>query len=46
MTEKIILGFGDNIDYEVVWNSEVFEKLIDRYGIHQDELSTDIEINS
>ncbi len=46
MKEKIILGFGDNIDYEVVWNSEVFENLIIRYGIHKDELSTDIKINS
>ena len=42
MKEKIILGFGNNIDYEVVWNSEVFENLIIRYGIHKDELSTDV----
>jgi ADP-dependent phosphofructokinase/glucokinase len=46
MKERIALGFGNNIDYEVVWNSEVFENLILRYGIHEEELSTDIAVNS
>jgi ADP-dependent phosphofructokinase/glucokinase len=45
MKEKIILGLGDNIDYEVVWNSEVIENLIIRYGIHDDELSANIVVN-
>jgi ADP-dependent phosphofructokinase/glucokinase len=40
MKEGIALGFGDNIDYEIVWNSEVLEKLIVEYGIHDHELST------
>lgn len=46
MKEKIILGLGDNIDYEIVWNSEVIENLITRYDIHDSELSTDIDVTS
>src|SRR6266498_1272558 len=46
MKEKIALGFGNNIDYEMIWNSGVFEDLIIQYDTHEDELSTDIEVNS
>jgi len=46
MKEKIALGFGDNIDYEIVWNSSVFEKLIVQYDIHNDELDINRVINS
>ena len=46
MKEKIALGFGNNIDYEMIWNSGVFENLMIQYDIHEDELSTDIEVNS
>ncbi|GAA0178613.1 hypothetical protein SH2C18_16340 [Clostridium sediminicola] len=46
MKEKIILGLGDNIDYEIVWNSEVIENLITQYEIKDYELSTNLEINS
>lgn len=45
MKEKIALGFGDNIDYEIVWNSKVIETLISQYGIHKDELGIDRVIN-
>ena len=38
MKERIALGFGDNIDYEIVWNSKVIETLISQYNIHHDEL--------
>ena len=38
MQEKIALGFGDNIDYEIVWKSRVIESLIIQYGIHDNEL--------
>ena len=41
MAEQITLGFGDNIDYEIVWDSAVYEDLITRYGIRADELSSD-----
>jgi ADP-dependent phosphofructokinase/glucokinase len=46
MKEKIALGLGDNIDYEIVWNSKVIEDLVVRYGIRDDELSVTREINS
>lgn len=46
MKEKIALGLGDNIDYEIVWNSEVLEKLVLRHDIHDKDLSADVEINS
>ena len=45
MAEKIALGFGNNIDYEIAWNSEVFERLIVHYDIHDEELSMDIRVN-
>lgn len=44
MAEKIALGFGNNIDYEIVWHSEVFEDLILQYDIHDKELSMDIPV--
>ncbi len=37
---KIALGFGNNIDFEVVWNAEVLEDLITRYKVRADELNT------
>jgi ADP-dependent phosphofructokinase/glucokinase len=46
MAEKIALGFGNNIDYEMVWNSRVFENLILQYDVHNEELSMDIQVNS
>src|SRR5512134_718735 len=46
MKEKIALGLGDNIDYEIVWNSKVIEDLVVRYGIRDDELSVTREIDS
>ncbi|MHB8629115.1 MAG: ADP-dependent glucokinase/phosphofructokinase [Aggregatilineales bacterium] len=38
MDQKIALGFGDNVDYEIVWNSGVIEGLIRQYHICNDEL--------
>ncbi|MBV7327992.1 ADP-dependent glucokinase/phosphofructokinase [Chloroflexi bacterium TSY] len=45
MTEKIALGFGDNIDYEIVWDSKVIENLIIHYRIRGEELDANIVIN-
>lgn len=39
MKEKIALGLGDNVDYEIVWNSAVIEELILRYGIRAGEVT-------
>jgi ADP-dependent phosphofructokinase/glucokinase len=46
MPEKIALGLGDNTDYEIVWNSQVFEDLIVHHGIQAGELSTGKKIES
>jgi ADP-dependent phosphofructokinase/glucokinase len=46
MSEKIGLGLGDNTDYEIVWNSEVFEHLIRRHSICAAELAVDKPIAS
>jgi ADP-dependent phosphofructokinase/glucokinase len=45
MKERIALGFGDNIDYEIVWNSKVIENLIIQYDIHNDELDINRVVN-
>jgi len=45
MKERIALGFGDNIDYEIVWNSKVIENLIIQYDIRNDELDINKVIN-
>ena len=46
MNERIALGLGDNIDYEIVWDSDVIEDLITQYDITDHELSVDIDVNS
>ena len=46
MKERIALGFGNNIDYEIVWDSEVIEDLINQYDIHRDELNINREIKT
>lgn len=45
MNEKIALGFGNNIDYEIVWDFRVFEDLIIQYDIHQGELDINTVIS-
>jgi len=34
----IICGLGNTVDYEIVWDSEVFARLISEYDIGKDEL--------
>jgi len=46
MKEKIALGFGNNIDYEIVWNATVLEDLIYQYNIRREELDLNRPINS
>lgn len=46
MNAKIALGFGNNVDYEIAWNSEVIEQLIRHYHIRAEELCLHREINS
>ena len=46
MKEKIALGFGDNVDYEIVWDSKVIENLILEYDIYNNELDIDRAVNN
>ncbi len=46
MNESIALGLGDNIDYEIVWNSKVIENLIIQHDIYADELDASRAVNS
>ena len=46
MKAKFALGLGDNIDFEIAWNSQVFEKLITHYDIHDAELSANRDVDS
>ena len=46
MGEQIVLGLGNNTDYEIEWNSQVFEHLIVEYGITASELCTNSVIAS
>ena len=46
MSERIALGFCNNVDYEIVWNAEVLEELIISYQISADELGSQGEIGS
>ncbi len=38
MKERIALGFGNNVDYEIIWDSRVIENMVIRYGIRNEEL--------
>lgn len=38
MSERIALGFCNNVDYEIVWDSEVLEDLVNEYQIRPDDL--------
>jgi ADP-dependent phosphofructokinase/glucokinase len=44
--ESIVLGLGNNTDYEILWDSRVFEHLIDEIGVADSELRTDKPISS
>lgn len=46
MGESIILGMGNNIDYEIVWDSKIFEFLIQDYQINDNELDVNISIHT
>lgn len=46
MSEKIALGFCNNVDYEIVWNAEVLEELVVAYQIGAEEPSAQIAIRS
>ena len=46
MSERIALGFCNNVDYEIVWNAEVLADLAVRYQVCADEIHTGGPIQS
>ena len=46
MSEKIALGFCNNVDYELLWKAEVLEALVSRYQIGAGEPNMRIRIES
>ncbi|MDR1904696.1 MAG: ADP-dependent glucokinase/phosphofructokinase [Treponema sp.] len=46
MSEKILLGLGNNIDYEIRWDSAPIERMIIEYGLRDAELNTCQEIKN
>ncbi len=46
MSDKLVLGLGGTVDYEIVWDSSVLEGLVGEYGIRASELTTAIAIET
>ena len=46
MSERIALGFCNNVDYEIVWDARALEDLIADYEISAAEIATQGEIHS
>lgn len=46
MNEKLLLGLGGTVDYEIVWDSRVIDDLVIEYAIQPSELSRLIAIRS
>lgn len=46
MKNKLVLGLGGTVDYEIAWDSTVIEELISEFAISSAELSTSITIGS
>jgi hypothetical protein len=40
----IVLGLGGTVDFEVRWDAEVLQRLVDEYGIRRDELDASAPI--
>lgn len=46
MNKKIAMGFHTCVDYELIWNTETVEGLIEKYGIREDELLLDAPVHT
>ena len=46
MSQKVALGFGNNVDYEIRWDAAALERLVVRHGIRAEELRIDGAINN
>jgi ADP-dependent phosphofructokinase/glucokinase len=38
MSESLVLGLGDNVDYEIVWDGRVLSELAEEYAIREEEM--------
>ena len=45
-SEKLVLGLGGTVDYEIAWDSLVIEELVAGYAIRSAELTTSIAVRS
>ena len=46
MQKKIVLGLGNNIDYEISWDSSVIEDQIRKLGIYKNDIKRPSKIDS
>ncbi|WP_265521379.1 ADP-dependent glucokinase/phosphofructokinase [Oerskovia flava] len=46
MMDRIMLGLGGTVDYEIVWDSATIEALVLEHGIRAAELSTTVPVDS
>ena len=46
MGERIALGLGDNVDYEIAWEPSVYEELVLQYHVQPEELVIGKPINT
>lgn len=46
MPKSILLGLANTVDYEIEWESALYEELIRTYDIRREELSPDISIGN
>lgn len=46
MKEKLVLGLGGTVDFEIVWDSTVIEALISEYAIGASEINASITIRN
>ena len=46
MTRKIAMGFHTCVDYELIWNTETVEKVIEEFGIREDELRLEMAVHT
>lgn len=44
--EKIVLGLGGTVDYEIEWDSAVLEGLVEQLGIRNAELDSTVPVDS
>ena len=44
MGYDLVLGLGNNVDYEICWDGAVLKELSREYGIRQEELATEADI--